>query len=252
MHGNMATLRERHRGLTLLTLCIGVLIAQVDTSVVNLAVRSIGEYFDAEVAALQWVVDSYNLVYAVLLLTGGLLADLYGRRRIFMAGAALFTAASLLCALAPSVPVLIAGRAVTGAGAALLLPASLAIIRVAWPDANERASALGVWAACNGLAFVIGPSVGGVLIAHVGWRSVFLVVVPLGLASLALALRAIPESSNSHGRRFDAAGQVLGALALGSLAVAAIESHGARLLAVAALLVAAASLGAFVAIEAAR
>jgi DHA2 family methylenomycin A resistance protein-like MFS transporter len=178
------------------------------------------------------------------------LADLHGRRKIFMAGAALFTAASVLCALAPSIPILIAGRAVTGIGAALLLPASLAIIRVLWPDAKERARALGVWAACNGLAFVIGPTIGGVLIAHFGWRSIFFVVVPLALASLALALPAIPESSDPHGRHFDAKGQILGALSLGGLAVAAIESHAASVLAIVALMVAAASLAGFVIVEA--
>ena len=102
----------KRRGVTLLTLCIAVLVAQVDTAVVNLATRAIGAYFHAGVGALQWVVDSYNLTYAVLLLTGGLLADLYGRRRIFMAGTTIFTIASLLCALAPSVSVLISGQRV--------------------------------------------------------------------------------------------------------------------------------------------
>ncbi|MBN3770538.1 MFS transporter, partial [Burkholderia sp. Se-20378] len=105
--------------MTLLTLCLAVLVAQVDTAVVNLATRAIGDYFHAGVGALQWVVDSYNLTYAVLLLTGGLLADLHGRRRIFIAGTALFTVASLLCALAPSIAVLIAARALAGVGAAL-------------------------------------------------------------------------------------------------------------------------------------
>jgi len=114
------------RWLALLTLCLAVLVAQLDTSVVNLAVRPIGTDFRADVGALQWVVDSYNLLYAVLLLTGGLQAGLYGRRIIFMAGAAVFTVASLLCALAPTVLVLICGRALAGIGAALLLPASLA------------------------------------------------------------------------------------------------------------------------------
>lgn len=119
-----------HRWLALVTLCLAVLIAQIDTSVVNLAVHPIGVYFTADVATLQWVVDSYNLTYAALLLTGGLLADLIGRRFVFMTGAAIFTAASLLCALAPNISLLIGGRALAGLGAALLLPASLAIIRV--------------------------------------------------------------------------------------------------------------------------
>src|SRR5215470_8939071 len=181
------------RWLTLTALCLAVLIAQIDTSVVNLAVRPIGMYFHADIAALQWVVDAYNLVYAVLLLTGGLLADLYGRRRTFIAGAGIFTAASLLCALAPDISVLIGGRALAGLGAALLLPSSLAIIRVAWPDSIERGRALGIWASCNGLALAIGPSVGGLLIDNLGWRSIFILVVPLGAATLVLAAAVVAE-----------------------------------------------------------
>lgn len=214
---------RRSQALTLATLCMAVLIAQVDTSVVNLAVRAIAEYFKAGVDEMQWVVDSYNLAYALLLLTGGLLADLYGRRRIFMAGAAIFTLASALSALAPTLVMLICGRVLAGLGAALLLPASLAIIRVAWPDPKERGKVLGVWAACNGLAFVIGPPVGGLLISAVGWRSIFLLVVPFGLASLILAPISVPESSDPHGRRLDPGGQTLGAAAIGGLVIAAIE-----------------------------
>jgi MFS transporter, DHA2 family, methylenomycin A resistance protein len=240
------------RWLTLLTLCAGVLVAQLDTSVVNLAVRPIGEYFHAGVGALQWVVDSYNLLYAVLLLTGGVLADLYGRRLVFMAGAALFTAASVLCAVAPSVAVLIGGRVLAGIGAALLLPASLATIRVAWPEQKDRARALGIWAACNGLALAIGPTVGGLLIGRFGWRSIFLVVVPVGLAALALALPAIPETSDPQDRRLDMAAQLLGAASLGALAVAAIESHRTPAIAVAAAVVAVVALVCFIKVETRR
>ncbi|WP_211886348.1 MFS transporter [Plastoroseomonas hellenica] len=240
---------QRHR-LTLLTLCIAVLIAQLDTSVVNLAVRPIGEHFRAGVGALQWVVDSYNLLYAVLLLTGGLLADLLGRRRIFMAGAALFTAASLLCAAAPTVAALIGGRAAAGIGAALLLPASLAIIRVAWPDARDRARALGIWTGCNGLALAIGPAAGGLLLDRFGWRSIFLVVVPFGVATLALALLAIPESADPQDRHFDAPAQVLGAVALGGLALAAIEAHRDIATALGAFILALLALAVFIRVEA--
>jgi EmrB/QacA subfamily drug resistance transporter len=240
------------RHLTLLTLCLAILVAQVDTAVVNLATRPIGAYFHAGVGSLQWVLDGYNLVYAVLLLTGGLLADLYGRRLIFMIGAAVFTAASLLCAAAPSVSILIAGRALAGLGAALLVPASLAIIRVVWRDATERGHALGIWAACNGLAMAIGPTLGGLLISGFGWRSIFLVVVPLGLAALVLAPRAIPESSDPQGRRFDAGAQCLGALALGGLALAAIESHANLRIAAAAFCLAGATFFFFVRVESAR
>jgi len=242
--------QQERRWLTLLTLCTAVLIAQLDTSVVNLAVRPIGDYFQAGIGVLQWVVDSYNLLYAVLLLTGGLLADLYGRRLVFMAGAAVFTAASLLCALAPSVLVLICGRALAGVGAALLLPASLAIIRVAWRDAKERGKALGIWAGCNGLAFAVGPTIGGLLIDRFGWRSIFLIVVPVGLAALALAVPAILESSDPQDRHFDAPSQVLGALALSGLAVAAIESHRAMSIAVIALAVAVMTFALFIKVQA--
>ncbi|KVL27311.1 MFS transporter [Burkholderia sp. MSMB1835] len=247
-----AALAERtvkRRGVTLLTLCIAVLVAQVDTAVVNLATRAIGAYFHAGVGALQWVVDSYNLAYAVLLLTGGLLADLYGRRRVFMAGTAVFTIASLLCALAPSVSVLIAARALAGVGAALLLPASLAIVRVVWRDPVERGRALGIWAACNGVAMAIGPTLGGVLIRHFGWRSIFFVVVPLSIAAMLLAIPAVPESSDPHGRHFDGAAQVMGALALGALAYAAIVFREAPVACAIAGCIAVASFVAFVAIE---
>ena len=211
--------------LTLPILCAAVLIAQIDTSVVNLATRPIGDHFNAAIGPLQWVVDSYNLAYATLLLTGGLLADLLGRRRVFMAGAAIFTLASLICAFAPVIEVLIAGRALAGLGAALLLPSSLAIIRVAWPEPAERGRVLGIWTGCNGLALAIGPTLGGALIHSFGWRSIFLIVVPLGFAAFALAIRALPESSDPQDRNFDIVAQMFGAAALGGLAVAAIESH---------------------------
>jgi predicted MFS family arabinose efflux permease len=133
-----------------------------------------------------------------------------------------------------------------------LLPASLAIIRVAWPDPGERAKALGIWTGCNGLALAIGPTVGGLLLDWFGWRSVFLVVVPVGLVTLALTPFSVPESSDPADRHFDAAAQVFGALALGSLAFAAIESHRDGGVAAMALVVAAATLALFIKVEAGR
>jgi EmrB/QacA subfamily drug resistance transporter len=209
----------------LLTLCLAVLVAQLDTAVVNLGTHRIGAYFHASVGALQWVVDGYNLTYAVLLLTGGLLADLIGRRRIFILGAAIFTGASVIAAFSPSIGVLIGARAVAGVGAALLIPASLAIIRVIWRDPRERGRALGIWAACNGVALALGPTLGGVLIERFGWRSIFLVVVPVSLTAVALAPPTLPESADPRGRSFDARGQILGAVGLGAVAFAAIEAH---------------------------
>src|SRR5579863_6838206 len=209
--------------LILLTMSLGVLIAQIDTSVVKLAVKEIGASLDAGVTALQWVVDAYNLVYASLLLTAGTLADLFGRRRIFALGIALFTLGSLVCGLAPNAVVLVAGRAIAGLGAALEVPTSLAILTVAYPDTRERTRALGLWASCNGLAFVVGPTVGGVLVDAAGWRSIFLLIVPICIVALALALTAVPESKDPEGRSLDVPGQVLAIAALGSLSVGVIE-----------------------------
>lgn len=209
--------------LILLTMSLGVLIAQIDTSVVNLAVKEIGASLNAGVTALQWVVDAYNLVYASLLLTAGTLADLYGRRRIFALGIALFTLGSLVCGLAPNAIVLVAGRAVAGLGAALEVPTSLAILAVAYPGAKQRAQALGIWASCNGLAFIIGPTLGGVLVESVGWRSIFLLIIPLCVLALGLTATAVPESSDPKGRSLDVPGQALAVAALGALSLAVIE-----------------------------
>jgi MFS transporter, DHA2 family, methylenomycin A resistance protein len=209
--------------LILLTMSLGVLIAQIDTSVVNLAVKQIGTSLNAGVTALQWVVDAYNLVYASLLLTAGTLADLYGRRRIFALGIALFTLGSLVCGLAPNAVVLVIGRAVAGLGAALEIPTSLAILTVAYSDTKQRAQALGVWASCNGLAFIIGPTLGGVLVETVGWRSIFLLIIPLCVVALGLTAVAVPESKDPKDRRLDVPGQALAITALGALALAVIE-----------------------------
>ncbi len=239
----------RRQSWVLVTMCGGVLCAQIDTSVVNLAVHRIGASLHAGMGALQWVLDGYNLTYAVLLLAGGTLGDLFGRRRLFAWGVAVFSVGSLVCGVAPGPAMLIAGRVVAGLGAALLLPCSLAILRVAWPDPVARGRAIGIWASCNGLAFVIGPAVGGLLIDHLGWRSVFLLILPLGVATLLLAWRVVPESADPAGRHFDLRGQISGALALGALALAGIEARSAPAVAILAVAVALAAGAAFVATE---
>jgi EmrB/QacA subfamily drug resistance transporter len=243
---------SRRRGVALVTLCLAVLVAQIDTAVVNLALHPIGAAFGASVAALQWVLDSYNLTYAAFLLTGGLLADLAGRRRVFMAGAAVFTLASLACAFAPTIGVLIAGRIIAGLGAAMIIPASLALIRVVWTDPSERRHVLGIWAACNGLAMAVGPTLGGLLIHQLGWRSIFFLVVPLGTIALILARLAIPESADPDGRHFDLPAQGLGAFALAAVAYSAIEARHAPGLALAALAAALIAGAGFVRVEARR
>jgi MFS transporter, DHA2 family, methylenomycin A resistance protein len=239
----------QRRGLILLTLCLGVLIAQIDTSVVNLALRPIGEGLDVGIAPLQWVVDGYNLTYALFLLTGGLLADLRGRRKVFIGGVVVFSAGCLVCGLSPDAGILIFGRVVAGLGAAMLQPASLAILRVVWTDVRERGHALGIWAGCNGLAFVIGPTTGGLLIRDFGWRSVFLVVIPLGIGAVVLACRYVPESSDPSGRHGDLLGQMLAAVALGGLALASIEGRERPLVCAVALPLAIIAAALFVVIE---
>lgn len=213
----------RSAPVVLATMCLGVLVAQLDSSVVNLALKQIGADLGGGVSTLQWVLDSYNLVYASLLLTGGALGDLYGRRRIFALGMVLFMLGSLVCGLAPGTGTLIAGRSLAGVGAALVLPTSLAILAVVYPDSKERARAIGIWASCNGLALAIGPTIGGLLVDTMGWRSIFLLIVPLCALALFLAWRAVPESSHPEGRQLDLAGQALSILGLGLLAFVVIE-----------------------------
>ncbi len=211
------------RGPVLFTMCLGVLIAQLDTSVVNFALKPIGAELQLGVSTLQWVVDAYNLVYASLLLTAGTLGDLYGRKRAFALGVTVFTLGSLMCGFAPDEKILIAGRAVTGLGAALMLSSSLAILAVTFSDTKERAHAIGIWASCYGLAMAVGPTAGGLLVDIAGWRSIFLIVVPIAVLALAMTLRFLPESRHPEGRRLDLAGQLLAIAALGTLTLAAIE-----------------------------
>jgi len=209
--------------MILIATSLGVLVAQVDTSVVTLAAKRIGADFGATVAAMQWMVDIYNVVYASLLLTGGALGDLYGRRRVFVWGIALFALGTILCAAAPSTGVLLAGRAISGVGAALELPMSLVLLALAFPETRARQRALGIWASCNGLAFIVGPTLGGLLVETTGWRSIFYMVLPLCAATLLLAWKAVEESASPEGRRLDVPGQLAAIAALGGLAFAVIE-----------------------------
>jgi EmrB/QacA subfamily drug resistance transporter len=215
--------RRGNPRLVLLTTCLGVLIAQLDTSVVNLALKPIGADLHLGVSTLQWVVDAYNLVYACLLLTAGTVGDLYGRRLVFASGVALFTIGSIACGFAPGETLLIAGRAISGLGAALMLPISLAILAIAYPDAKARAHAIGVWASCYGLALAISPTIGGLLVDAFGWRSIFLLIVPVSLLALGMT-SFLPETKDPQGRQLDLPGQVLGIAALVTLTLAAIEA----------------------------
>jgi MFS transporter, DHA2 family, methylenomycin A resistance protein len=209
--------------LVLIATSLGVLFAQIDTSVVNLAVKSIGADLHAGVSEMQWVIDSYNLVYASLLLTAGTLGDIYGRRRIFVLGIILFIVGTLICALAPNTVALIGGRIISGVGAAFEVPMSLVLLTLAYPDRKNRAHALGVWASCNALAFIIGPMIGGWLVDTAGWRSIFYVILPICAAAVALTYLGVRESAEPRGRALDLPGQTLAVVGLAAFAFAAIE-----------------------------
>jgi DHA2 family methylenomycin A resistance protein-like MFS transporter len=187
--------------LTLAAMSLGYGIVQLDVTIVNVAIASIGAAFGGGVAALQWVVNAYTIAFAAFILTAGALGDRIGAKRVFMAGFAIFTLASLTCALAPTLPLLITARAVQGLGAAVLVPNSLALLNHAYPGAQERGQAVAIWAAGASLALTAGPLVGGALITVAGWRSIFLVNVPIGLVGLWLTVPAQGRDEVWHGPR---------------------------------------------------
>jgi EmrB/QacA subfamily drug resistance transporter len=243
----------RARWLTLAAVVFAVFMTTLDNTVVNVALPSIQADLHLGLSGVAWVVNAYVLSFAVLLLTGGRLADSFGRRRAFLAGLSAFTAASLLAGLAPGATILIVARVLQGAGAALMTPPTLAILSDAFPDAQQRATAIGLWGAVAALAAALGPVVGGVLAQHVDWSWIFYVNVPVGLLGLAVGARYIPESRDERaGPRIDVLGLVLSAGALLSLTYALIEGNhlGWTSPAVLALLAAAAiGLCAFVEVE---
>src|SRR3954452_8087904 len=175
--------------LTLAAMSLGYGVVQLDITVVNTALNAIGTSLGGGVAELQWVVSAYTIAFAAFILTAGALGDRIGSKRIFIAGFALFTAASVACALAPSAAILISARCVQGLAAAILVPNSLALLSHAYTDEKARGRAVGIWAAGASLALTAGPFVGGGLIRLGGWRVVFLVDLPIGLAGLWLAWR---------------------------------------------------------------
>jgi len=209
--------------LTLAAMSLGYGVVQLDVTIVNTALNSIGGSLGGGVSQLQWVVSAYTIAFAAFILTAGALGDRIGAKRVFIAGFAIFTAASVGCALAPNAVILIAARAVQGLGAAILVPNSLALLSHAYPEEKQRGRAVGIWAAGASIALTAGPLVGGGLIALVGWRSIFLVNLPVGLAGLWLSARYARETTRSPQREIDLPGQIAAIAALGCLAGAVIE-----------------------------
>ncbi|NYF18731.1 DHA2 family methylenomycin A resistance protein-like MFS transporter [Xanthomonas sp. JAI131] len=227
----MASPSPSARG-TLLAAALGFVVVLLDVRVVNVALDALRQRFATDVAGLQWVINAYTLVFAALLLSSGALGDRYGARRIFLLGFAVFTLASAACGLAGSLPLLIAARLVQGLGAALLVPNSLSMLQQAFPDRERRSRAVGWWGACGGISLAAGPVLGGVLVTHLGWRSIFLLNLPIGAIGICLTLRHVAAHGGSHRRSLDWGGQATAIVALAAMTMALTEagplgwSHG--------------------------
>jgi EmrB/QacA subfamily drug resistance transporter len=245
-------LSQRRKRLTLAATIVGSSMAFLDSSVVNIALPAIQQKLHSDASATQWIVNAYMLLLGALVLIGGAAADLYGRRRIFVLGIAVFTAASIACGLSPNIGTLIVSRAVQGVGAALLTPASLAMLGATF-DEHERSQAIGIWAGAGALMLAAGPPLGGFLVDQVSWRVIFLLNVPLAIAAVELARRFACESSDPQAKQLDWSGAVTVAIGLATVTwgLSAIPAAGFRDKAVlAALGAGAAFLALFVAIEA--
>jgi MFS family permease len=212
------------RWSVLVVVCVSALIVNLDNTILNVALPTLVRKLHATSSQLQWIVDSYAMVFAGLLLVGGSLADRFGRKRVFLIGLTVFAGGSIGAALSGSVDLLIAWRAVMGAGAALTIPASLSILNDVFRDPKERARAIGVWGGTIGLGIAIGPIAGGLLLAKFWWGSVFLVNVPIVVAGFVGALALVPDSKNPSAARADPSGAVLSIAGLGLLLWAIIEA----------------------------
>jgi EmrB/QacA subfamily drug resistance transporter len=212
----------------LAVLCLSVLLVVVDNTIVNVALPTMSRTLSASTQDLQWIVDAYTLVFAGLLIVGGNLGDRLGRRRILQAGLALFALTSVAAALSRTTGELIASRAAMGVAAALIYPATLALLTNVFTDARERATAIGVWSGVSGLAVAIGPVTGGLLLRHFSWSSVFYVNVPVVIVALATGMRLLPESRDPGAGRFDPLGALLSVGGVGLLVWTVIEAprHG--------------------------
>jgi EmrB/QacA subfamily drug resistance transporter len=220
-----STAADRRKWWVLAAMVFGLFMPMLDNLVVNTALPTIARDLSAGVSGLQWIIDAYVLAFASFMLTGGALGDLYGRRRFFMAGLFVFTMGSLLCGLSNSTGELVAFRFLQGIGSALLLPGSLSIITATF-HGRERGAAIGIWAAFSGLALAVGPIVGGWLVEHVSWQSIFFVNIPVGIFALTLTFFVVRESRDEHpSRRIDPPGVATGTLGLFFLVYALIEGN---------------------------
>ena len=210
----MAALRQRG---ALIAVLLGFFIVMLDATIVNVALADIGTDLDAPVASLQWVIDSYTLVFAAFLLTSGAACDRLGARDVYLLGLLLFGVLSVVCALAPTGGTLVAARAAQGAGASAVVPGSLALLAVIYTEPDARSRAIGLWGGAGGIAAAVGPVLGGVLVSWIGWRAVFWVNIPIIAVACRLTLRSLPAPAARHGRAIDPLGQLLSVLGLAAL-----------------------------------
>ncbi|MBB1025511.1 MFS transporter, partial [Dietzia sp. DQ12-76] len=246
---------SRRRWAVVAVCGFALFLVGVDTTIVTIGLGEIGGALGVGADRLSWVVDAYTVVFAALLITSGALADRVGRRRVFTTGLVVFGIASLACASAPTLGVLITARAVQGVGASMLTPVALAIVVNVMTDPRERATAIGIWGAIFGLSMAAGPVTGGVLISSFDWRAVFWINVPVVLLALVLVALVVPESRGQHIRRIDAPGQALLIVLLVVAVGLLIEGPRTGWTASAALVgygVLAVTLAAFIAIESGR
>ncbi|WP_405940563.1 MFS transporter [Streptomyces sp. NBC_00726] len=218
---------RRNRALLLTVTCLGQFMVLLDNTIVGAALPDMQHRLHLELTGLQWIVDAYVLLVAMLLLSGGIFADRFGRKRVYLTGVAVFTVASVACSLAPSLGWLVAGRVLQGIGAAALSPASLALLAAAYPVPQERVKAIGLWAGLSGVGLAAGPVIGGVLTDAFGWPAVFLVNLPIGAVLLLAGLRHLEEARNPDAPALDIPGTALSVLGVGALAYGLIEG-GAR------------------------
>jgi len=219
----MPEMTLRRRRLVLWICCMSLFIVGLDITIVNVALPSIQHDFHASVSDLQWTIDMYSLVIACLLMLSGSMADRFGRRRIFQIGLLLFVLGSLLCSLAPGLGWLVAFRGLQAVGGSMLNPVAISIIANTFTDPKERGQAMGVWGSVFGLSLALGPVLGGLLVSGIGWRSIFWINVPIGVAVIVLTQLFVPESKAAKVRRLDPYGQALVVVVLGSLTYALIE-----------------------------
>src|ERR671915_1437228 len=246
-----APCRPSSRPWVIAAASLGSGMAFLDSTVVNVALPAVQANLGVSAREAQWVYGAYALVLAALLLMGGSLGDRYGRRRVFVLGAAIFAAASVWCALSPGPGQLVAARAVQGAGGALLVPASLAIVGASF-EGRQRTKAIGLWGALSGLAMAVGPVLGGWLVEDVSWRAAFLISPAMALVAIPITLRHVPESRDPEARRLDLIGAALATIGLGGLVYGLIESAASGFgapVALAALLLGAFALSTFVFVE---